>query len=190
MGRVKAEQPPGNHIPANGRDQQHRGGRERGRGGGQQGRMHRTLALWSARDDYALRRRSPSPRRRFPAPQALGLPLRPPRQPPEDRVLADIAVKWPDATVAVLYDKTQEARDNVYRRLEGQGKVRINKAVGPENRKYPFEHTYEQIHSFDTERARAQEDRAQQGPTATAAPAIARRPMSPVPAAGSYIVGE
>ncbi|KAK1654884.1 hypothetical protein BDP81DRAFT_416730 [Colletotrichum phormii] len=242
MARVKAEQPTGNNGPVNGRDQQQWGGRGRGRGrgGGQQGRMHRTIAPWSARDDYALRRRSPSPKRRSPAPQPwvslgglhdnLQKWMRNGERDKtlaewglgpgdydilEDRVLADIAVKWPDVTVALLYDKAQEARDSVYRRLEGQGKVRIsleasdwlvlaslwtimNKALSPVNRKYPFEHTYEQIRSFDTGAMDNQYAfyfkkcellRAQDAPTAAAAP-ITRCQVSSVPVAGSYIMGE
>lgn len=138
---------------ANGRDQRNRGGRGRGRV--QQSRMHRTPAPWSARDYYALGRlHSPIPApasASAPAPEAWvslgdldrnlqkwmreGQPgetlsrwgLGPGEYDIlEDRVLADIVAKWPDATVALLYDKAQEAREHVYRHFAGQGKVRIS----------------------------------------------------------------
>ncbi|EXF76965.1 hypothetical protein CFIO01_12222 [Colletotrichum fioriniae PJ7] len=245
MGRVKSEQPAGRNGQANDRDQRNRGGRRRGRV--QQSRMHRTPAPWSARDDYALGRlRSPIPAP-APAPEpwvSLGDLDRNLQkwmregQPSEtlsrwglgpgeydileDRVLADIAAKWPDATVALLYDKAQEAREHVYRHFAGQGKVRISleasdwlkleglwklmdKALGHEERNYPFNYTYDQIRFFDRgtmdkqysfyfkkyehERARAQDV----APAAAAAAApIVGRPMSSVPpaAAGTYLIRE
>ncbi|KAK1504537.1 hypothetical protein CTAM01_03844 [Colletotrichum tamarilloi] len=187
MGRVKSEQPTGKKAQANGRDQRDRGGRGHGRV--QQDRMHRIPAPWSARDDFAMGRlRSPVP---APAPEPwvsvgdldrnLQKWMREGQRDEvlsrwglgpgeydilEDRVLADIVAKWPDATVALLYDKAQEAKEHVYRHFAGQGKVRISleasdwlkleglwklmdKAHSHEERKYPFDYTYGQIRFFD-----------------------------------------
>ncbi|KAK1469551.1 hypothetical protein CMEL01_01318 [Colletotrichum melonis] len=187
MGRVKSEQPTGKKAQANGRDQRDRGGRGHGRF--QQDRMHRIPAPWSARDDFAMGRlRSPVPAS-APEPwvsvgdldRNLQKWMREGQRDEvlsrwglgpgeydilEDRVLADIVAKWPDATVALLYDKAQEAKEHVYRHFAGQGKVRISleasdwlkleglwklmdKAHSHEERKYPFDYTYGQIRFFD-----------------------------------------
>ncbi|KAF4785923.1 hypothetical protein HER10_EVM0011498 [Colletotrichum scovillei] len=234
MGRVKSEQPTGKKAQANGRDQRNRGGRGRGRV--QQDRMHRIPAPWSARDDFAMGRlRSPVP---APEPESwvsvgdldrnLQKWMRNGQRDEvlsrwglgpgeydilEDRVLADIVAKWPDATVALLYDKAQEAKEHVYRHFAGQGKVRVSleasdwlkleglwklmdKAHSHEERKYPFDYTYGQIRFFDRglmdkqyafyfKKYEHERARAQDAAPAAIAPAapIAARPMSVPPAA-------
>ncbi|OHE97385.1 hypothetical protein CORC01_07290 [Colletotrichum orchidophilum] len=226
MGQVKPQQQSGKKAQPNGRGQRQRGGR------GRHGRKHRTPSHWSFAQDFAAGPPS-SASKPWVSLGNLDFSLQRwmrngnPDQTLanwgldtdhyaslEDRVLADIALKWPDATVSLLYEKTQEAREHVYHHFASKAQARLsleasdwfilealwiimNKAQTgmrnlPENRKYSYDYTYSQLRSFASGPVDMQYafylKKYERSRTPGAAPTTT--PMSSVPAAGSYLIGD